>query len=1017
MANRDMKLNILVSLKDRISNSLGRLTSNLERMGAVMRKIGAVGAIIGGISFMAPLNEAAAFQQQLIDIAGTAELTGAKAFKFVDEAKTKYETLALGIGQTSETVAAGAGKMIAAGLDLADVEASLKDIGIAATAANASFDDMAGVATSMMQNLKVPASEVRDSLGALVAAGKLGSFELKDMAREFPNLTSQVSKFGVTGREAVNFLGAGLQVAMKGAADTSIAANNFSNFLSKALAPKTIKNFKSMGVDIEKVMKDAATKGINPLEAVLAKVRDITGVSQKEIDGYMKKAKQNGLEGAQAFEYVRGELEKIGAAGKISELFGDQQVLDFVVPALANADTFKSIKEQVSKATGAMTDADFETQMQGLNVQKRILTEIGTQFSREWGLAFGTWLPIINQGLSFLLSKFREIDNASGGWLKKALGLGAGAVLLATGIGALGLALPLVTAGFGALATIIGAVFSPLGLIIGLIAGAGVLIWQNWDKVKPTLLAFWKTITDAASYAWDSIKSAWQYASPYFESFWLKLKDMSSTAWTWISNNAVKAWTGIKSAWSKASPYLTSMWNRLKREGGNAWTWISDKAGIAWKSIKEKTKGAFSDINWDNARNKMLGYYEKALNGLGHAFEFLRDVWTGFEPSLTKMGENLKSAFGSLGGTWENIKGIASGLGELAANLLKFAGIDIDSNEGAGKTIGKILGFIGEFATGGIKVAADILQIITGSIRALIDLLNGNTPDWRSYFPDWLVEMVDHIGNGITTIKNGLEWISGHKESEKTVTEGLPTLDEIQERQRAEREAAEKPVYMADLIEKNKTADKNTSIIPPPKTITLGLDLRHEDESILGKKQIDEALNKRAVRTNLSNTYFSQSETKLEPVPQPKKIDIDNKLDGITKTQVPLPQVQNNAVPVRKLDLGGKITGVNDNFSPQALERPNSNFIKTGNDAIIQAPVPSSKSTELGNKINDAINVSGQKDSKITFAPLPPVNVELGKQTIDVDVKVHGDATATAKVIQSQAPSVTSDGGRAVGRN
>ena len=108
-----------------------------------------------------------------------------------------------------------------------------------------------------------------------------------------------------------------------------------------------------MGVDIEKVMKDAATKGINPLEAVLAKVRDITGVSQNEIDGYMKKAKQNGLEGAQAFEYVRGELEKIGAAGKISELFGDQQVLDFVVPALANADTFKSIKEQVSKATGA----------------------------------------------------------------------------------------------------------------------------------------------------------------------------------------------------------------------------------------------------------------------------------------------------------------------------------------------------------------------------------------------------------------------------------------------------------------------------------------------------------------------------------------------------------------------------------------------------------------------------------------------------------------------------------------
>jgi len=390
MANRDMNLDILVSLKDRVSGSLNKLKSNLERAGDAMRKIGAATAVISAISFVGPLNEAAAFQQQLLDIAGTAELTGASAFKFVDDAKTKYEAMALEIGQTSETIAAGAGKMIAAGLDVKEVNASLKDIGEAATAANARFDDMAGVATSMMQNLKVPAADVRDALGALVAAGKLGSFELKDMAREFPNLTSQVSKFGVTGREAVNFLGSGLQVAMKGAADTSIAANNFSNFLAKALAPRTVKNFSELGVDIEKVMKDAATKGINPLEAMLSKVRQITGVSQTEIDGYMAKAKANGLTGAEALSYVRNELEKIGAAGKISEIFGDQQVLDFVVPALANVDTFKAIKEQVASATGAMTDADFETQMKGLNVQKRMLTEIGTQFSREWGLAFGT---------------------------------------------------------------------------------------------------------------------------------------------------------------------------------------------------------------------------------------------------------------------------------------------------------------------------------------------------------------------------------------------------------------------------------------------------------------------------------------------------------------------------------------------------------------------------------------------------------------------------------------------------
>ena len=828
MANSDMKVDILVSLKDRVSGSLGKLKANMERAGAAMRKIGAATAIISAISFMGPLNEAAAFQQQLLDIAGTAELTGSAAFKFVDEAKAKYEAMALEIGQTSETIAAGAGKMIAAGLDVKDVHASLKDIGEAATAANASFDDMAGVATSMMQNLKVPADQVRDSLGALVSAGKLGSFELKDMAREFPNLTSQVSKFGVTGREAVNFLGSGLQVAMKGASDTSVAANNFSNFLAKALAPRTVKNFEKLGVDIQKVMLDAATKGINPLEAILSKVRQISGVSQKEIDGYMAKAKANGLEGAEALSYVRNELEKIGAAGKISEIFGDQQVLDFVVPALANADTFKAIKAQVASATGAMTDADFETQMQGLNVQKRMLTEIGTQFSREWGLAFGTWLPVINSGLTGLLKSFRDIDAASGGWLKKALGIGAGMVLLATGIGAIGFILPVITAGFSALAAVVGVLFSPIGALIALIAGAGVAIWQNWDAIAPQLKDFWSGLKDTAS----------------------------------------EAWGGIKNAWGKASPYLGELWRRMKRDGGNAWTAIAEKAGTAWDSIKQKTTRAFSSINWNNVGVKALDIYDKVIKGLGEAFEFLGEVWQGFAPSLTNISNNLKAAFGSLGNTWENIKGIASGLLELGQSLLKFAGIDVSSGS-FGQTIGKIIGFVGKFASEGIKIAADVLQTITGAIRALIEIMNGETPNWRSFFPDGVVGVIEKLAAGIKTIREGMQWLSGAQQQTGGVSQITP-----------------------DFL---KT--------PQPQILA--------DPGLADRIRADMAAH-------------------------------GEKPDG-------------SLAPFMKSDLA--------------------------------------------------------------LPPPPPQKIDLGAQRVDVKVQVQGGGTATANVTQTEAPSVSSDGGRAVGRN
>ena len=815
MANRDMNLDILVSLKDRVSGSLNKLKSNLERAGDAMRKIGAATAVISAISFIGPLNEAAAFQQQLLDIAGTAELTGASAFKFVDEAKTKYEAMALEIGQTSETIAAGAGKMIAAGLDVKEVNASLKDIGEAATAANARFDDMAGVATSMMQNLKVPAADVRDALGALVAAGKLGSFELKDMAREFPNLTSQVSKFGVTGREAVNFLGSGLQVAMKGAADTSIAANNFSNFLAKALAPRTVKNFSELGVDIEKVMKDAATKGINPLEAMLSKVRQITGVSQKEIDAYMAKAKANGLTGAEALSYVRNELEKIGAAGKISEIFGDQQVLDFVVPALANVDTFKAIKEQVASATGAMTDADFETQMKGLNVQKRMLTEIGTQFSREWGLAFGTWLPVINSGLQTLLKNFRNMDAASGGWLKKALGIGAGFVLLATALGAVGFVLPLITAGFSALAGAAGLLFSPFGAVIALLAGAGVLIWKNWDAIGPKLTRFWS-----------------------------KLKDT---------------------------------------------------AGNAWNSIKQKAKSAFSSINWNNVGVKALEIYEKVLRGLGEAFKFLGKIWEGFAPSLGKISTNLMSAFGSLGGTWENIKGIAGGLMDLANSLLKFMGIDVSSG-GFGETIGKILGFLVELSSEGVKIAAGVLQTITGGIRAIVDIMNGQTPDWESFFPEWVVNRIHDIASFLEPVKNAIEWFNqqskGKSSPSAVPADGVITIDELMAQQAAERDARPKALDWGWLkVEKGSIADR---------------------------------------------------------------------LFGLSKDDEP---------------------------------------VATLNDRI-KADMADHSEKQGG-----------------ALPPPPPQKIDLGAQRVDVNVHVEGGGTATANVTQTQAPSVSSDGGLAVGRN
>lgn len=450
MSSRNMTLDVIVRMRDLMSGPLRGLRSTLNGVASFSQKIGVVGAAIAGLSFLAPIDQAAAFEQKLLDIAGTMELTRDAAFSFVAAAKSEYEELALSIGQYSSTVAEGAGAMIAAGLDKSLIDASISSIGRAATAANAEFSDMTSVATSLLQTLRVPADQLDDSLGALVTAGKLGSFELKDMARYFPTLTSQMTKFGVSGREAVNFLASALQIARKGTADPAEAANNLKNFLAKILAPATIKNFRDAGVDIEAVMRDAATKGINPIEAVVQKISKLTGMSGAEIDGLMKKAKANGLEGAEALGYVREQLEKIHGAGKLGEIFGDMQVMDFLIPMLANIDEYKQIKEEVAAATGGLIDADFETQIKGLNRQMITFREISSQAIREVGLAFGTWLPLINENLMAALKWLRETDKATGGMVTQALAFAGAALMLTVVLGGLGIALRAVGSGVSA---------------------------------------------------------------------------------------------------------------------------------------------------------------------------------------------------------------------------------------------------------------------------------------------------------------------------------------------------------------------------------------------------------------------------------------------------------------------------------------------------------------------------------------------------------------------------------------
>ncbi len=748
MSSRSMALDVLVRLKDQLSGPLRGLRNQLQKITEFAKKIGLIGTAIATISFMAPIQEAAAFQQKLVDIAATANYSGAAAYKFVDEAKGKYEDLALKIGQYSDTIADGAGQMIAAGLDEKLVDQSIGSIGRAATAAHAQFSDMASVATSMMQTLKVPANQLDDSMAALVVSGKEGAFELRDMARYFPTLTGQMAKLGVTGREAINFLGAALQIARKGTSDPAEAANNLKNFLSKILAPVTIKNFQEAGVDIEAVMKDAATKGINPIEAVVQKISKLTGASGKEIDGLMQKAKSNGLEGADALGYVREQLVKLHGAGKLGGLFSDMQVMDFLIPMLGNIDEYKRIKEEVAKATGGMIDTDFDTQMQALNQQLTIFKEIGTQATREVGLAFGTWLPSINQGLMAALKWMRELDTATGGWVKQGLAFAGIGVIAAAALGALGIALPIIGAGLSAVA----ALLSPIGAALAGIAAAGVWIYKNWGTISPRLTAIWQSLKQRFFQMVDAIKDVGRRlvdtGRQLIDRYGPMIRDGFARAWNSIADAAPRVIASIRGAFGEIASFGGEAAVRFgpRIRAGLEQAGKDIQAGL--ENLKALFKGFSEGLNldvdfsaWTIDDAKLAGFraLDAALNGIAAGWQAMKDFGSGFAPYLENIGKNI-------GGTLTNLVQTGEALGQLVSALARLAGIDTSSVANVFKVIGDLAGGTLEAATLSIRLLSEALLSIT---QFTADLASGKV-DWSKLVPTGLADAWTTVSQKVT---------------------------------------------------------------------------------------------------------------------------------------------------------------------------------------------------------------------------------------------------------------------------
>ena len=542
----------------------------------------AAGAVGVGLAIGASVRTAAKFESSLTEISKTAQLgqaetkaLGAEILKLTGRNETN---------QSAEQLAAGIKTLVGAGLSLGQAQEAIRGIGRVATATGSEITEVADTSYQLMQNLNVRAADVGQTFEVLAAAGKKGSFELKDMAREFPKVASSAQKLGINGIKGAASLAAMLQVVRRGSSDSSTAANNLVNLLEKITGKDAVKNFSKFGVNIEEVVKNAQAKGLNPLEESIKVIQKITK----------------------------------GDPFKINELFGDMQVKAALAPLLKDFADFEKIRDGSLSASGVI-DEDYEKQIQTFQGTLDSFRNSSERLGVSVGNALLPSLTRMAEAVTPLVEKFAA-------WAEKNPGLAtsivtitgavAGLVLIAPGIAAVAAGFKVlwgVVAGMKIGATIAGwlpaiisfggAVFTamlPLLPWIALIAGVGAAIYA--------VIKYWPEISTAATRAWWQIKAAWgqftnwignlfNQAASFIQAWAPKVLSFLFPIPALIINNWKGIVTGVRDIFTKVVNFIketparvasvggaviTAIINGLKSKAGELMGWISS----TWDGIK-----------------------------------------------------------------------------------------------------------------------------------------------------------------------------------------------------------------------------------------------------------------------------------------------------------------------------------------------------------------------------------------------------------------------------------------------
>lgn len=211
-----------------------------------------------------------------------------------------------------------------------------------------------------------------------------------------------------------------------------------------------------------------------------------------------------------------------------------------------------------------------------------------------------------------------------------------------------------------------------------LVADAGMLIHDNWDKIGPVLgkaknkaVELGKTAKDKLGSGWDKAKekvSGWgdtvkeklngvrKRMEEDGKKYDTKEGGIKLPSWDDIKDKAEGLKQSAQDFFSNPSEWFSDTWNGLKEDWAEKWEGIKTTLGEKWDGIKEwastKWEGVSESIGnaWDGVKDWWSGTWEGITSWLG-------EKWNGIKESASTTWTNAST---TVGNAWDTVQDLWS---------------------------------------------------------------------------------------------------------------------------------------------------------------------------------------------------------------------------------------------------------------------------------------------------------------------------------------------------------------------